>query len=381
LADTDKFASKTKTKHIKSASVEKSNTSKRPWDDYSNTDFHPKKRIFLSIDAIGSTKLKSSLIGSDRTLDTWAIYFLAFLPEVVVVYRKKLVEAINRQCRNNCIHPCVSELGKEEESRHIVNVWKYIGDEVVLVADLTCKEHHASLHVLALADTIKQFNCNFADNPILNDSIDRLRFKGTAWVAGFPVTNIELALPGPAKDQPVKDFLGPSIDLGFRLSKFASEDRLIISPSLAHLITSEPPMKEPIAYKDGKENYLRLCFGGLAEVKGVKDGEHPLIWYSIKETAESKLCRVSPGNLLTFLQDGPLKDLSIPPFILDDRNIDPKYDKAYKKAVEAQEKIPGSIFYQKRNQRTASSARKVRKNPSDLNANKLNNIVERIPPS
>jgi hypothetical protein len=253
LADTDKPASKTKTKHIKSALVKNSTPSKRPWDKNDNTDFHPKKRIFLSIDAIGSTKLKSSLIERGSTPDIWATYFLAFLPEVVVVYRKKLVEAINRQCRNNCTHPCVPKLGKEEESRHTVNVWKYIGDEVVLVAELTCKEHHASLHVLALADTIKQFNSDFADKPIPDDPNNLLRFKGTAWIAGFPVTNIELVLPSPIKDQTVKDFLGPSIDLGFRLSKFASEDRLIISASLAHLIASEPPMKEPITYRMEKK--------------------------------------------------------------------------------------------------------------------------------
>jgi hypothetical protein len=116
----------------------------------------------------------------------------------------------------------------------------------------------------------------------------------------------------------------------------------------------------------------------LAEVKGVKDGKHPLIWYSINETAESMLCRVILGNLLTFLQDGPLKDLSIPPFILDDRNVNLSYDNEYKKAVEAQKKIPGSIFYPKRKQRAAPCKRKAVKNSSDLDAT---NIVERIPQS
>jgi hypothetical protein len=373
---TDNSLSKTDTKHDKSVSVKKSNAGKRPWDKYDNTDFHPKQRIFLSIDAIGSTKLKSSLIEKGSTSDIWATYFLAFLPEVVIAYRNKLVEAINEQCRSACHNPCVKELGKEGESRHKVNVWKYIGDEVVLVAALTCKEHHASLHVLALAETIKQFNSDFADKPILNDPNNLLRFKGTAWVAGFPVANIELILPGPIKDQAVKDFLGPSIDLGFRLSKFASEDRLIISASLAHLIASEPPMKKPIKYMGEKENNLPLCFGGLAEIKGVKDGTHPLIWYSINETAESKLCRANSGNLLTFLKDGPLKNLTIPPFILDARSVDHEYDKEYIKAVEAQKKIPGSIFYPKGKQSITSSARKTTKNSSDLNAN---NIVKRIP--
>jgi len=358
------------------APTDKPLSNKRPWDKYDNKDLHPKKRIFLSIDAIGSTRLKSSLIEKGSTPDIWATYFLAFLPEVVVVYRNKLVEVINKQCRSTCPNPCVPELEKERAFRHTVNVWKYIGDEVVLVAELTCKDYHASLHVLALAETIKQFNSDFADKPILNDPNNLLRFKGTAWVAGFPVTNIELDLPGPNKEQTVKDFIGPSIDLGFRLSKFASEDRLIISASLAHLILSEPPMKEPIMYMEEKETNLRLCFGGLVEVKGVKDNNHPLIWYSVNETEESKLCRSDLGKLRNFIKEGPLKDLTVLPFILDDSSVDQKYDMEYKKAVEAQKKIPGSIFYPKGKHRVTSPAKKPAKKPLDLNANK---IVERIP--
>jgi len=350
---------------------------KRPWTS-EELSHHPKKRIFLSIDTIGSTKLKSSLAEKGHTPDVWAASFMAFLPEVVVVYRKKLVEIINKHCRSTCKKPCVPELGKEGISCHTVNVWKYIGDEVVLVAELICKEHHASLHVLALAETIKQFNCNFADKPILEDQNNILRFKGTAWVAGFPVTNIELDLPGPVKNQTIKDFLGPSIDLGFRLSKFASEDRLIISASLAHLIVSESPMKEPIIYADGKENSLRLCFGGSAEVKGIKNGEHPLIWYSVNETTESKLCRTTSVELLTYLNDGPLKDLAVAPFILDDRNVNRKYDEDYKKAVEAQKKIPGSIFYTKGKSYSSSSKKNEATNISDFNA-KTRKIVKRIP--
>jgi len=375
LAAGDKPLPPKKTKRNKPASAKHPNTGKRPWDKYENTDLHPKQLIFLSIDAIGSTKLKSSLIEKGCTPDIWADYFLAFLPEVVIVYQNKLVEVINNQCRKNCKNPCVPELGKEDEFGHKVNLWKYIGDEVVLVADLKCPDQHASLHVLALAETIKQFNLNFEKKPILGDPDNLLRFKGTAWVAGFPVTNIELVLPGPAKDQTVKDFLGPSIDLGFRLAKLASEDRLVVSASLAHLILSEPPLKTPLTHMGKTEKDLPLCFGGFAEIKGIKDGKHPLIWFSINETAESKLCHVNSGDLLTFLDEGPLKHLKIPPFILDDNKFNPDYDKEYIRAVEAQKKIPGSIFVPKKKQRNSSTI-KAAKGSSDLNAD---DIVKNIP--
>ena len=344
----------------------------RPWSKYKDSELHPKKRIFLSIDAIGATNFKSSLTDQGSTPDVWARGFLAFLPEVVVVYRNKLGEAISNSCRDACKQPCMPEtmLGKAKSFHHTVNVWKYIGDEVVLVAELTCQKYHASLHVAALAETIRHFNNEFAKRP---EPDNKLRFKGTAWVAGFPVANIELNLPGPTKAQMVKDFLGPSIDLGFRLSKFASEDRLVVSASLAHLIVSAP------AFVGKKEEFcLPLCFGGLVEAKGVKNGVHPLIWHSVNSSAESRLCLVSKEKLLPFLRKEHFKGVDILPFIIDDGDANPRYDEEYIKAVDAQKKIPNSIFFPKRKPRAASSAKKATEAASkNLSAA---SIVKRIPP-
>ena len=98
-----------------------------------------------------------------------------------------------------------------------------------------------------LAEAIKKFNGG-------NSS---LRVKGTAWVAGFPVRNIELYIPknmhkNKAEPECVRDFLGPSIDLGFRLSKKASEARLILSPSLAYLIASAAIEREGFPVFQGR---------------------------------------------------------------------------------------------------------------------------------
>ena len=68
MAVTDKSPSKANAKQNKHIPVKKSKASKRPWDNYDKA-FHPKQRIFLSIDAIGSTKLKSSLIKEGSTPD------------------------------------------------------------------------------------------------------------------------------------------------------------------------------------------------------------------------------------------------------------------------------------------------------------------------
>jgi len=311
---------------------------KRPWGGLPQ-ELHPKQRIFLSIDAIDSTKFKSTLAAAKgSTSDVWAKEFSVFLPEVVVVYWNKLVKAINTHCRSTCSRPCISE--SEVESRHSVNVWKYIGDEVVLMAELAC-EKHAFLHVLVLAETLNYFNRNFADERIPDDSKGLLRFKGTAWVAGFPVANIELCLPGSvAKDRTIKDFLGPSMDLGFRLSKFSSKDKLVISASLAFLIA-----KPAVEGSGTKKDPPPLCFGASVEIKGVRGGKHPLIWYPVNETAENRLCIVRHKELLDFLKNEVFKDMDILPFVPGGDNLDPKYDAMYEKAAKRQRNIDGSNFF------------------------------------
>ena len=315
-----------------------------------NPVHHPKQRIFLSIDAVGSTQIKSFLATKKGyTSGLWATSFARFLPEVVILYQATLIKLINKHCRGTCANPCVYDLNDEnigKGCRHVVNLWKYAGDEVVLEAALICNKFHAPLHVLALAETIKQLNLKFVGNSRQGKKYNSLRFKGAAWVAGFPVMNIELNLPSSTDGQTVKDFLGPSIDLGFRLSKLASEERLIVSASLATLIAKAPNIEEPFLYKGKPTHHLPLCYGGSVEVKGVTNNSHPLIWYSVNETKESDLCSVNHKKLLAFLRYGLLKELAVNPFIPDDGHVDPKYCERYNKAVKIQRKILCSVFYE-----------------------------------
>jgi len=325
----------------------------RPWSEYSN-QYHPKQRIFLSIDAIGSTKLKVDAAKRGHTIGAVATNFVnAFLPEVPVIYKNNFLGACNKYCQN-CSEQCTDTA--------LPIVWKYIGDEVVLVAELTCIKRQASLHILALAQTIKDLNASFAKQP--DELFQKLRFKGTAWVAGFPVTNIELELLSGSgtKECSTRDFLGPSIDLGFRLSKLASDDRLVISASLAYLIVSQPPFT--LEYNGTAIQFLPLCFGGTVEAKGTKNEEHPLIWISINNTRESDLCKPTCEQLKGYLEDY-LKtycDHSIFPFILDNTNTEYQlnYDDEYKKAVKEQMGIPNSIFY---NLNTIEAAKKSTTDP------------------
>jgi len=324
-------------------------------------DLHTKKRVFLSIDIVESTSAKDG-----NTSAEWVEEFAEFLHSVNVLYQHKFSKVIGEHCRDTCEKkPCLPKIStetqddspeREKPAYHAVHFWKYIGDEVVLTADLFCKNHHASMHVLALAETVRELNRRFGTP---GGSGKKLRVKAFAWVGGFPVRNVELSLYG-QKSQKVKDFIGPSIDLGFRLSKFASEDKLVISPSLAYLILSEP----------GDKTHVPLCFGGMVELKGIKNRQ-PLIWYPVNETAENKLCNVPPADLLDFLKEHLSENSTVLPFILGPADGD--YRGMYEAAVEAQKKIRGSPFYSPREK--ASSADAPAKSDRDAELEEAGNAI------
>ncbi|MCL2193087.1 MAG: hypothetical protein FWB78_06805 [Treponema sp.] len=342
-----------------------------PWAG-EGMELHPKKRIFLSVDIIGSTSAKKG-----STSDEWVEGFAAFLHSVNILYQNKFSKVIGKHCRDTCEKkPCLPKFsqdaqddpaeaqnGSSEGERppyHAVHFWKYIGDEVVLTADLFCKKHHASMHVLALAETVKEFNrkdrmgCDVSTQEALAKFGNKLRVKAFAWVGGFPVRNIELRLRG-QKSQYVKDFLGPSIDLGFRLAKFASEDKLVISPSLAYLIASEP---------GDDKSHVPLCFGGMVELKGIKD-QQPLIWYPVNKTKENDLCGVQHVALLDLLKEHLKQSSPVLPFIPDPS--DDGYKEMYKAVAEAQKDILGSPFYRPK-EKAPSADVSTEKQDSELEA-------------
>jgi len=338
-------------------------TGERPWE-HRDLKQHPKQRIFLSIDAIGSTKFKSFLAEKGCSSGVWASGFSGFLSDVLVRFREKFVETARKHCRVTCKHPCVSEASSKNKkaSKPTVNVWKYIGDEVVLMAELTCGSYQPSQFVLALAETVKYYNRDSIRKKIWGDLANPPFFKGTAWVAGFPVTNVELDLPGPTQSQEVKDFLGPSMDLGFRLSKFASKDRLIVSASLAYFIVHGRSL--------GKKK-MPLCFGGLVEAKGVRGDKHPLIWYPLEIAEDTDLCRANYEDMQDFLNEYLDPDSKgLLPFILNDRLPEAEYDDMYKAEAEKQEGIPYSPFYLDNTVETSP----------DSDVDDIGDIVEKVPP-
>ena len=190
-------------------------------------------------------------------------------------------------CRENAVERPV---GSWDERQH----WKVNGNELIYVKELkSAAEAVAVLHTWML--TAKE------DRNDLKRKRVNLDVKLAAWTAGFPVANTEVIFPrehgllekdheqwapeelhfyllemwysdDTSKPNPVRDFIGPSIDTGFRLAARANPRKFIISVELAMLWSVVTPLTDIID--------INVRYDGLHELKGVLHSviPYPLFW-------------------------------------------------------------------------------------------------------
>jgi hypothetical protein len=190
-------------------------------------------RLFLSADLAGSTAFKQS-----GKLDEWQKFFREFYRQLPALLRQKIVG-----------------LGFQKIE---LPAWKLIGDEIVFSTSL---DHwkKAPCCVTAFRAAVADFR-----QRTIAATGGRLDIKCAGWTAGFPVGNIRVE---PPENLPA-DFIGPGMDIGFRLVKAASPRRMLLSVELAWLL-SLPELKSK----------LRFCLSAGLELKGVAKGRtYPCIW-------------------------------------------------------------------------------------------------------
>jgi hypothetical protein len=178
--------------------------------------------LFLSVDLENATdyKLKARLRQQEdgwTTDNDWCAVFEQFYREFPIdFYRAYSLLSEHRETKNIC-QPFPPVL------------WKFAGDEILFYAPLTDARQTLE-HLDAFAQTIINSNAGFAKRGIT------LRCKGTAWLAGFPINNRIVLMSRSNGQPPFIDFIGSSIDTGFRLSKFSSPRRLAISLDLLWIL-------------------------------------------------------------------------------------------------------------------------------------------------
>ncbi len=239
-----------------------------------------KLKIFLSVDVVGSTALKQSgrhfslPEGAGNPLDfdngDWLHLLMGFYRD----FPSKLADAY-AEVRDRRKKDSKGTIGAHTRSPAL---WKALGDELIFSAELKGDED-AAIHLEALASAIN------SSVHIWSEGSRKLpvSFKGTAWIAGFPVGNAEIPMTVSETKASVADriaigddrydYSGPAMDIGFRLSRFATPRRLIISAEVADLVIKDLVIKNRIFVEDP------------VELKGVLNGRpYPIFWYDCYAT-------------------------------------------------------------------------------------------------
>ena len=188
----------------------------------------PQVYIFFSADLIGSTRKKQEAQGG-LCISSWVSNVVEFYASF-----------------------------EEAFATEDIKLWKYNGDEILFYARIRSWDE-ALNHVKRFRDAIEKNNSPENKYPV----------KGTVWTAGFPIRNFILRKPVIKNDR--VDFIGPDIDLGFRIAALANRDRIAVSPELALGLLSV----------SRESSDIKWHFYGRKELKGiVEDGGIPVAFLS-----------------------------------------------------------------------------------------------------
>lgn len=263
----------------------------------------PKLRIFMSVDITGSMLFKQIFTHKSSTLteqtfeedipsEPWLSPTLEFYEQISAIFDKRW-NAISSHAQST---PHDWAIGERP------TVWKVAGDELIFTKVLT-DHRQAYICVTAWLQTAQEYRKRIKQHSV------ELDLKCAAWLAGFPVNNAEVMLDHQAAgglvacdngdyifgnlsrlhaaasraqdststpdNARIRDFIGPSIDTGFRVRSVASPRRFVLSVDLA-LVLAHTLDKLPETWAFGP---LQLYYEGRKDLKGVTNGTpYPIFW-------------------------------------------------------------------------------------------------------
>lgn len=260
----------------------------------SNDDFYAEDDIYAFI----SLDLTNSTIFKNEQPSLWKKVIASFYDVIFEFY------GINQY------KPSLKKL--QNQSNDIdVEFWKFIGDEVLLyVTVCDCKELYDIVKATdeaiqkimsrisnkiassykcqnSCSESNNEYECPFYQNNIMYCNIETilknsLGVKATIWLAicgredkNRNIIHTTSSEPTDLFQNATFDFLGPEIDEGFRLAKYAVKNRIVVSPFLANALyySSRDKDFQIIAEKNFKiVSYQKL--------KGIwRDRLFPIIMY------------------------------------------------------------------------------------------------------
>jgi len=256
------------------------------WDAWPD-NLRPKFRLFLSGDVVGSTSLKQTVIKdhAGNSVPDNSQWFETIQSFYILIVDRFFDEF---------------ERLKRSQARHLATmakpvVWKTVGDEVLFwmdVSDSRQVRHYLTAWIAAVKSVKVELQRTNA----------RLDIKSTGWMAHFPwrnkmifssrqgftgaemdgirdnnlqLMNTYLSRTPDENFDLVADFVGPGIDIGFRLTAQASSRKFIISLDIAYMLAL-------VSRRERIDLELSVHFDGLQQFKGVLGGlEYPVFWIDV----------------------------------------------------------------------------------------------------
>jgi hypothetical protein len=325
--------------------------------------YRPRFRLFFSVDLVGSTALKQKNqipIANVEVGDSlpvggyapdWMDHIASFYKNFESSLRDEFALWADRFERSG---DAIRE--KQLLPKEFV-FWKSIGDELLYYVELSNQDQAwvaADIWLSALKSFAKA------------SSKRRQRVKSAIFSAGFPFMNSEIvfahgSVERPDREDPIldnrylvdlwgagerdkltMDFIGPSIDTGFRISQHATPRKVALSVDVAYLLARG--LFDRDAYEIDnlpKNNGLDLYFSNYENLKGVFDGRpYPIFW--LNSGVDERFFEIERGILKAealskdtvksyceaYYQE--IEGFHFKPFILNSRSMTADLPKFYK---------------------------------------------------
>lgn len=197
--------------------------------------------VFISFDLVNSTAFKTKCA-------SWPQIFQKFYDLSIETMKEKLPSAA---------------------------IWKTIGDEVLFFLPLSNISQILEIPKNAFS-VLEACVKRIQSEPKVGNE---LSLKGTIWIAyvkdgEFNEAPENFLVKQPDLNSVRLDFLGPDIDVGFRISKFAFHKKLVIDAKLAYLFYDCLPDVD----KGALSQLFRIV--SYEPLKGVWDGRrYPIVWF------------------------------------------------------------------------------------------------------
>lgn len=259
-----------------------------------------KSFLFFSVDIVDSAAYKSSF------LNDWSKNFSSFF--------ETFPKELDKNCENAQI--------PRHKPRHVPcpNRWKIVGDEILFFIDI-CKTYEALqdkeevfhyelalYYTIVFTKTIIVHN-NEADTK-LKRNVPAFKIKGTAWFADIvkgpdyddTYGNIEIEYDNAKGNGPRQlDFIGRQIDIGFRITKYSTLNRFVISVEFAILLLRDN-------YLTIEDQGIKLYYEGRKPIRGILEHiDYPIVWIDMEDKFEHSendllLKDIRPTNQITLMR-------------------------------------------------------------------------------